>query len=126
MIASPRPFHERSLVHSRLVLPGTAQRSCVTRYDGAIVRNGSCRAIGERVRSIRRSSKDGTRDCSRFLRATVCSPDPPSAVCFATSGRGATVAHVLWEHEAVGSNPTAPTRIGRRRLVAGGGALSRA
>ncbi len=32
-----------------------------------------------------------------------------------TSGRGATVAHVLWEHEDVGSNPTAPTIVCRRR-----------
>ena len=27
------------------------------------------------------------------------------------SGRGATVAHVLWEHEVVGPNPTAPTNF---------------
>ena len=41
------------------------------------------------------------------------------------SGCGAVVAHVLWEHEVVGSNPTTPTshffvvrpgRRGRRRM----------
>ena len=34
------------------------------------------------------------------------------------SGRGAMAAHVLWEHEVVGSNPTAPTTtlVGRAPL----------
>ncbi len=37
------------------------------------------------------------------------------------SGRGATVAHVLWEHEDVGPNPTAPTNsslVNRAKCVA--------